>query len=342
MLIDMHAHVIPDELAPSGSGPDGPRGLRVERAEGDQSARVLVSERMRFPTPSIWFSAERRLEAMDKDGVDMEVVSPMPALLDYSVEPLEGRELSRRVNEFVVRLCDAAPDRLLGLGMVALQGPEVATAQLSEIAESGLKGVEIASNVNGASLGEETYLEFFDEAARLGLAVFVHGLNPTMGSRMPRAAGASFAVGAEMTVAVASVVMSGLSEKCPDLRLAFSHGGGGFAAVLPRAHYFWGRTWNEEPPEKAPSDQEGNPVPSPSEQARHFYYDALMFDRRAMRMAIEILGPTRMLVGTDFPAMDREHPAGKTLRSMGLSDEVVEQITWTNCFSFLGMEAPKP
>lgn len=333
MLIDMHAHVIPDKLDLSASGSDGRRGLRVEPDEKDPGARVLVNERMRFPTPPIWFSGERRIEAMNKDGVDREVISPMPALLDYTLTPAEGLELSRRVNEFVVRLCEAEPERLLGLGMTPLQSPDLATSELAAIADAGLKGVEIASNVNGASLGDETYLEFFAEAARLGLSVFVHALNPTMASRVPPSAAATFALGAEGTVTVASVITSGVATQCPGLRLAFSHGGGGVTAVLPRAHYFWGRTWNEEVPDQVPLDQSGNPVPSPIEEARRFYYDGLMFDRRALRLAIDLLGPTRILVGTDFPAMDREHPVGRTLRSMGLPQGTVDQITWTNCSS---------
>ena len=65
-----------------------------------------------------------------------------------------------------------------------------------------------------------------------------------------------------------------------------------------------------------------------------------MFDRRAIRYLIDMLGADRLLVGSDFPAMPREEPAGKTLRSMGLPDAVLDDITWHNCFRFLGISEP--
>jgi aminocarboxymuconate-semialdehyde decarboxylase len=66
-----------------------------------------------------------------------------------------------------------------------------------------------------------------------------------------------------------------------------------------------------------------------------------VFDRRAIRYLIEMLGADRLLVGSDFPAMPREEPAGRTLRSMGLGADELEDITWHNCFRFLGVDPPK-
>ena len=54
-----------------------------------------------------------------------------------------------------------------------------------------------------------------------------------------------------------------------------------------------------------------------------------------------MLGTDRLLVGSDFPAMTREEPIAKTLRSMGLSDAELQDILWHNCFRFLGAEPPK-
>ena len=112
--------------------------------------------------------------------------------------------------------------------------------------------------------------------------------------------------------------------------------------ILPRAHYFWAGTWNEEPatPERAAG--QGRRPHSPIEYARRYWYDTCVFDRRALRYLIEMIGPDRLLVGTDFPAMPREQPAGKTLRSLGLPGDVLNGITWHNCFRFLGIAPPLP
>lgn len=332
MIVDLHAHVIPDQLSPVGKG-EKP-GPSIGPGE-DAATRLLENGPMRFPAKAVFFASEARLEALDENGVDCEVVSPMPPLLDYSLPGAEGLELSRRVNEFVVRMCEADPTRILGMGMVPLQDVDLATKELAELKAMGLKGVEIASNASGLSLGDEHFFGFFEEAERLELPIFVHALNPTFGERLPRAAGPTFSVMSEIGITAGSVVSSELPARCPDLRLCFSHGAGGFPLTLPRAHWFWGGTWDELPAERETTG------PSPIEVARKYYYDSLVFDRRALRFLIDMLGHDRLLVGSDFPAMPREQPIAKTLRSMDLPADVVDDICWNNAFRFLGIEPPK-
>ncbi len=338
MLIDMHAHVIPGEF-PDG-GPDT-EGWPSMTPTGEGGARLLESGQVRYTAQQAWFDAEHRLAAMDASGTDAEVVSPMPPLLNYALPAKSGRDLCRWINEFIARLCAVDAGRFFGLGTVPLADPDLAAAELSDIASSGLAGVEIASNVSGVSLGDDRFLGFFAEAERLSVPIFVHAANPTLGERLPRAAFGTFAIGVEIAIAAADVVTSGLAEKCPNLRLAFSHGAGGFPLTLPRAQYFWGGTWNEEPGGQpfGPYQQQ-RPAEGPTELARRFYYDTLVFDRRALRFLIDMIGSDRLLVGSDFPAMPREQPTGATLRSMALPQAVLDDITWRNCFRFLGIEPP--
>jgi aminocarboxymuconate-semialdehyde decarboxylase len=331
MLIDLHAHVIPDELAAA-----GPEALRIEPGPDQETRLLKAGAQTRFTAAADYFSPERRLQALDRNQVDVEVVSPLPPLLDYTRPGDEGRDTARGINEFIIRLCQHEPSRMLGLGTVPMQAPDLAAKELSEIKAMGLAGIEIGSNVAGASLGDERFLDFFLEAERLAVPIFIHAVNPTVGGRLPGSAMASFGFASEIALTAASLVMGGVAERCPELRVAFSHGAGGFPLMLTRGQWFWGRTWNEEPP----ADGESPAGPSPSVLARHFYYDALVFDRRALRYLIDMLGPDRLIVGTDFPAMPREQPAGRTLRSMDLPSAVLDEITWNNCWRFLGREAP--
>ena len=300
-------------------------------------ARLLVSGALHFTAQQAWFDAERRLAASAAAGVDAEVVSPFPPLLNYLLPAPCGRDLARWVNEYIAGLCAAAPGRIYGLGTVPLQDPDLAAGCLTEVAELGLAGVEIASNIAGLSPADQRFLGFFAEAERLGTAIFVHAM-PVSSDRLPGPATATFGVGVEGSLAAAALVTGGVAEKYPGLRLAFSHGAGGFPLMLPRAQWFWGRTWNEEAPgERGPEAAPWAAAAGPAELARRFYYDSLVFDRRAIRYLIDMIGPDRLLVGSDFPAMPREEPAGRTLRSMGLPDSVLDDITWHNCFRFLGM-----
>lgn len=334
MLVDAHAHLLPRDYPA-----DAPECFpRMEPIDGD-TARLLLFGAVRFKARDVFFDAERRIEAQDAAGVDVEVLTPMPPLLRYDLPPGDGLSLARHVNEFTATLCAVFPDRLIGFGMVPLDEVEAATAELTAIRDLGLRGVEIASNVLGASIGDERFLPFFAEAERLNLPIFVHAM-PTATDRLPASAMGTYVVGMEGALAAASMVTGGTAAKCPDLRISFSHAAGGFPLMLPRAQYFWGGSWNEEPPvpERAVAPDDG---PSPLEYARRFYYDSLVFDRRALRYLVDLLGHERLLVGSDFPAMLREEPAGRTLRSMDLPTAVLDDITWHNAFRWLGMDPPR-
>jgi aminocarboxymuconate-semialdehyde decarboxylase len=331
VLVDAHAHLLPRDYPP-----DAPECFpRMEPVDGSTD-RLLAFGPTRFRARDVFFEAERRLEAQDASGVDAEILTPMPPLLRYDLPVADALALARHVNEFTARLCSADPTRLVGLGMVPLQDPDAAAAELARVREDGLAGVEIASNVLGRSIGDEQFLPFFTEAERLRLAIFVHAM-PAATDRLPRAAMGTYVVGLEGAMAAASLITGGTAAKCPDLRIAFSHGAGGFPLMLPRAQYFWSGSWNEEPknPDRAVMTDDG---PSPIEYARRFYYDSLVFDRRALRFLVDFLGADRLLVGSDFPAMPREDPAGRTLRSLDLPSDVLENVTWKNAFQWLGIK----
>lgn len=341
MLIDTHAHVIPGSFSPAPPGCDPADWPVMEPA--DAGARVLASGPMRFTAQSAWFDAERRLAASAASGVTAELVSPFPPLLNYRLPAQAGRDLARCVNEYIAGLCAAFPVRFYGLGTVPLQDPDLAAAELGEVAKAGLAGVEIASAVAGVSLADARFDGFFAEASRLAMPIFVHAM-PVPSDRLPGPATATFGVGVEGALAAAAIITGGVAEKYPDLRMAFSHAAGGFPLMLPRAQWFWGRTWNEEPPGPPAGrgpEPWGIPETGPIELARRFWYDSLVFDRRAIRYLIDLLGADRLLVGSDFPAVPREEPAGRTLRSLDLPTDLLDNITWHNCFRFLGIEAPK-
>ncbi|HLH82171.1 MAG TPA: amidohydrolase family protein [Trebonia sp.] len=341
-VIDTHAHIFPGDFGPAPAGCDPAQWPSTEPGP-EPGGKLLVNGPMRFPARAVWFDAQQRLEASAASGLDAELLSPFPALLNYRSPAGVGRDLSRVTNEYIAGLVAAYPRRFYGLGTVPMQDPDMAAAELTEVAKAGLAGVEIASNINGVSLHDPRFDGFWAEAERLGTAVFVHGM-PAPSDRLPGPAVATFGVGVEGALAAAAIITGGVAEKYPGLKISFSHAAGGFPLMLTRAQWFWGRTWNEEPP--PPPDQRPGAEPwaaehGPIELARRFYYDSLVFDRRAIRYLIDMLGADRLLVGSDFPAMPREEPCAKTLRSMGLSDAELDGVLWHNCFRFLGIEPPK-
>ncbi|MQA09348.1 MAG: amidohydrolase family protein [Pseudonocardiaceae bacterium] len=333
MLVDVHAHLLPRDYPE-----DAPECFpRMEPVDGDTARRLLFGS-MRFRARDVFFDAQRRIEEMGESGVDIEVLSPMPPLLRYDLPPGDGLSLARHVNEFTATLCGTDPAKFVGFGMVPLQDVDAATAELAAIRDAGLPGVEIASNVLGASIGDERFLPFFAEAERLGMPIFVHAM-PAPIDRLPASAMGTYVVGIEGTLAAASMILGGTAAKCPDLRICFSHAAGGFPLMVPRAQYFWSGTWNEEPPvrERAIAPDDG---PSPLDYARRFYYDSMVFDQRALRYLVDLLGHDRLLAGSDFPAMPREQPANRTLRGLDLPADELADVMCGNAFRYLGGDQP--
>ncbi|HEX6511299.1 MAG TPA: amidohydrolase family protein, partial [Chloroflexota bacterium] len=139
---------------------------------------------------------------------------------------------------------------------------------------------------------------------------------------------------------IGSMLVSGLLDKCPTLRLAFSHGGGTFPFFLPRLENSWSGTWNGQPPpaDAAPSLLRQMLPKSPTEYARAMYFDTLLFDRRAIRYLIDMVGVTQVTVGTDYPFFPREQPVGKTLHEVVSDDHEWELVSSKNALRFLGVE----
>lgn len=340
MIIDMHCHVVPKDFDPAGSRASARDWPLMEHFEPGRARVMIGDSNFRTVTSQNWDS-DRRIEDMAREGVDAQVISPMPQLLSYWFTARDGLEMSRYLNEFIAEMAHFFPDKFHGLGIVPMQDPENATKELTEVKKLGLRGVEIGTNVVGLSLAEERFLPFFKEAERLDLSVFVHALHPTMADRIQGPETALNAIGfpTETGLTIGSMIAAGVIEAVPELRLAFSHGGGTFPALLPRMQNAWARTWNGEAPGP---DAPVTPLrerlqKSPYESARTLYYDTLVFDHHAIRYLADLMGTSQLTIGTDYPFAEREQPVGKTLASMGFSTDELEDMTSRNCLRFLGI-----
>jgi len=321
MIIDAHAHVIPKDYPVRDGFPV------MEALDGD-TARTLVFGTTRFRAAEVFFETQRRLEAMDAAGVSEEILSPMPPLLKYDLEPGLGRDLARYVNETVAEHVRNGDGRIHGIGMVAMQDPDAAAAELASFAGLGLGGVEVASHVMGTTIGDARFLPFFQEVDRLDLSVFIHTMprldEPDLAANLR----GSIGVGIEGARAAASLAFGGTARAARLERVLFSHAAGGLPLMLARADYFWG---NEDPATRS--------ADPPSVLARRFFYDSMVFDPRGMRFIVDYLGADRIVLGTDFPAMPRAASLAAGLDELGLAREDRDKIAHANARAFLRMGA---
>jgi aminocarboxymuconate-semialdehyde decarboxylase len=339
MILDLHTHIVPESF-PEASGRGSGRWPSMAHNQPGR-ADVMISGKNFRTVRDVCWSHTRRAEDAKKEGADAQAISPMPELLSYWFTPEEGLDMSRHVNDVIAKMCQADAKTFFGLGMVPMQDPDLAAKELAAIKQAGLKGVELGSNILGHSLGEDQFSGFFEEAEKQGVAIFVHALHPTFTDRFPANERTVNAIGfaTEGGLNAGSMIVSGLFERWPGLRVAFSHGGGTFPYLLPRLENTWSGRWNEEEPLPAegPLAVMRNVLPkSPAHYARMAYWDSLVFDKRTTRYLIDMVGASQVTVGTDFPFVAREQPVGKSLHAV-VDDEEWELVSHKNALRFLGL-----
>ena len=172
----------------------------------------------------------------------------------------------------------------------------------------GLAGVEVAARVDGAYLGDDRFAPFWAAAEETGALVFVHP--STRGFEGPRDHYLWNTVGnpVETTIAAAHLVMAGVLERHPDLRVLLAHGGGAVLALrgrLRHAHEHLGaaRTALRE---------------SVDDSLRRLYFDTVVFDPAVLRALVDFAGADHVLAGSDHPFDMGDPDPAATVRAADL------------------------
>ena len=327
--IDVHTHIVP-ETFPSYAGAARDVPWPSMAAAHACHRHVVISGKVYRTVSDGCWSVPRRVEDMNAMRVARQALSPMPELLSYWL-PLEAAKvLVRYLNEQIAAMVAQAPTRFIGLGAVPLQDVDAALDELQYVIGAlKFSGVEIASHVNGISIGDARFAPFFAAAEALGAAVFVHALRPAGQERIvgPFSEQAVCFPG-DIALACASMITGGLGARHPRLRIAFSHGGGAMALLLPRLVH----AWQALPKARAALAE------SPAVTARRFYYDHLVFDPASLRLLVERFGASQILVGSDYPFnMGDADPVG-ALERAALGDDAHFAISFENARRFLALK----
>jgi aminocarboxymuconate-semialdehyde decarboxylase len=331
MLIDLHTHIVPEEFPFKEGRSSGEAFPRMEPAGEGRAAMVVNGRRFRVFNEACWHHA-KRAAALPSLGVDAQVVSPLPELLAYHLDPADGLDLARCLNEAIAALVRSDPSRFFGLGTVPLQDVELAVTELSALQALGLRGVEVASHVNGQSLGDDALRPFFREAARLDLSVFVHAYNPTFAPRLAHfpaeVAGPVTGFPIEAGLAGASLIWGGVLAELPGLRVGISHAGGVLAQLLARGE----ENYQHRDPVRALLPA------SPMDYARSMWFDDLAFTAANLRHVVDTFGASQVTVGTDYSGAGPTDPLPAAwLDGLGLSPAEREAIGSRNALRFLGL-----
>lgn len=338
--IDIHAHcVVRDVEALVAEEPARRAGQEDQaRRMGEESARHNRSLAATYAAPLT--DLDERLRRMDAMGVDIQAVSISPTQYHYWAPPEVAAGLVEAANQGVARLCAARPDRLVGLGTVALQHPGLAPDQLAQAMALGLRGIMISTGATDPQLPASATMELSDprfeplwaRAEELEALVFIHPFGCTLEGRLDRYYLLNV-IGhpLETTIALSNLISSGTLDRHPRLRICAAHGGGYLPSYIGRSDHAY-----EVRPECRTTE-----LP-PSAYLRRIWFDSLVYRPDDLRHLIEVAGAFQVVLGTDYPFdMGVSDPLARLDALGGLSEQERDAIRGANAAQLLRL-APAP
>jgi aminocarboxymuconate-semialdehyde decarboxylase len=308
VIVDVHSHIVAEALSTRSGTERWRADLRevAGRTRLFQHGRELSSVIREIVDPA------RMVEEARADGVDHLVLSPWVRLLPFDLPLDDARDVCRIQNLAMAEIVATDPERFSALGSLPLQDPDLAARELPQLRSDGLAGVELSSVIAGRFLGDDAFEPFWAAAEETAALLFVHPT--TRGLAMPvfeehylwNTVGNPL----ETAIAGAHLVMSGVLERHPDLRIVLAHGGGALPALRGRLRHAY-----ETVPAAGTRLQE-----TPEKSLRRLYFDTVTHDRELLARLIEDFGVGQVLLGSDRPFdMGSNDPVGD-VKALGLAE----------------------
>lgn len=212
-----------------------------------------------------------------------------------------------------------------------MQAPKLAIKELRRcINDLGLAGVQIGTHVNDWNLSDPELFPIFEEAEKLGAAIFVHPWDMMGKERMPKY-WLPWLVGmpAETSLAICSMIFGGVFERLPNLKVCFAHGGGAFPMTIGRIEHGFNCR-----PDLVAVDNNVNP----REYLGRFWLDSLVHDQKVLEYIVDLVGEDRVILGTDYPFPLGETVPGKLIETNEkFSESTKRKLLGENALEFLGL-----
>lgn len=234
----------------------------------------------------------QRLRALDEAKIDKQVLT-FTSPGTHIEEPRRAVQLAHKVNDELAEIVSGHSERFTALATLPLNdAPSCARELERAMAQLGLRGAMLFSNVNGVGLDDRRYWPLYEKASQLGAVFYIHPIHP-VGVEAMTEYWLMPLVGFLMdtTLAAAKLVFSGVVERFPGITWVLAHLGGAVPYLAERLD----RGYRAFPECRAHIDR------PPSEYLRAFYYDTVNFDLNALQLAIRFAGADHILAGSDYP-----------------------------------------
>ncbi len=316
-IIDLHAHLkVPGDVFQG-----------IPEVDTRPSNDRGVSDPDLVPALS---NVDARLKDMDRLGIDISALTPAPPRGFYGLDPEKGLAVARLVNDYAVEFIARSPDRLVSLAIIPLQDVELSVSELNRaVTELGLKGVRINTNINRKELDDPIFEPFWARAEELGTLVFLHPQYFTDPARL-----GDFNLGnivgqpLETTLALTHIIIGGVLERHPGIKLIAAHGGGYFPFYTGRfdeaAHM---------QPDTMPAITQ-----APSSYLKNIYFDTIIYRPEAVSYLADLVGVGQIVMGTDRPYdSSLKDPVGLVRSVPGLGQADQDRILGGTAAALLGL-----
>lgn len=288
---DLHTHFIPPEVLTWLKDHQMNINAKWIKKDAGKDPFLTINEKWGFELKKGFIDGEYYLAEQKKAGVSHSLISPIPQLFLYDFPCEITTDLATLYNQSLANRINKTPQKLSALGTVPLNNPEKAAQVLNHAMLLGLRGVIIGPGLSDHMLSDDFFTPFFEEANRLHAVVFIHPLlceDPRLKRRMmPNLIGVPW----ETTVCATDILLSGLIDQYPNVKILFAHGGGFLPyqiGRLDKGYEQWGLV---------SSKLKGKP----SEYLNRFWYDTVLWSPGSIEFLINTVGEERVVPGSDYP-----------------------------------------
>ncbi len=287
--VDVHSHFFPQAFLRLIRSHGGLHGASVSRRDGLEW--LTLPGHPPVPLTPEFTSAEARGTRLQEMGVTAQAISLSPPMVYWAPADL-GVRLAQAFNDGILELHRAFPEQFVGLATLPLQDVDASLEELERTATLGTRGIYLATTVGGRYLDEPEFAPVWELAARRRLPVFIHPqthLGAEALGRWHLFNSVGFPV--ETAVLAARLIFAGTFERHPSLRVVLAHGGGALPVLLGRLDHAY---------RQRQECREAIPLP-PTAYLKHVYFDTVTHHDLALRFLVDLLGPERVVLGSDAP-----------------------------------------